>query len=87
MRFRFSLATLLICTAVLAVVIAVCVAVPVDERVTGPATIEGSSKIYRAIVGPPPRSPTGAEVAMRLAWSAPLAILLTLAAIRKLWPE
>jgi hypothetical protein len=48
---QFSLTRLLICTAILAVVVAVCVAVPVDERVRGPAMIEGSSKIYRAIVG------------------------------------
>jgi hypothetical protein len=69
---QFSLATPLIGTAILAVVVAICVAVPVHEN--GLTGLYYGTKHISELQGEIYRPPTGAEVAMRLAWSGPLAL-------------
>jgi hypothetical protein len=78
MRFQFSLATLLICTTVLAVVSAWCVQLPVrEERI-----IEIASHLF-----PEPihvvrsRRPTAQEIARRLAIWGPISVVGTLAGL------
>jgi hypothetical protein len=70
---QFSLASMLICTAILAVVVAVCVAVPVHMPATQIVTKNRFDEARETTIAFD-RQPTGAEVAMRLAWSAPLAL-------------
>jgi hypothetical protein len=76
-RMRFSLALMLICTAILAVVIAVCVAVPVHVPATQIVTKNRFDEARETTIAFD-RQPTGAEVAMRLARSGPLAMAVFL---------
>jgi len=75
MKLQFSLATLLVCTTVLAVVCAIAMRIGVYEADLSKAvrlspTVSRYPYLYRP--------PNATEIATRLAWSAPLAILLTL---------
>jgi hypothetical protein len=75
MKLQFSLATLLVCVTVLAVVFAVAIRLGVYESDLSKAvrfspTVSRYPYLYRP--------PNATEIAIRLAWSAPLAILLTL---------
>src|SRR5262249_34458209 len=91
--FRFSLSTLLICIFVSALVLSYCMNRPVETNwwslpYNHPAEItyvwtDSSSSHGYAL-----RSPTKAEILVRLAWAEPLAIVATLLAIqgvRKIW--
>jgi hypothetical protein len=82
MKLQFSLATLLVCTTVLAVVCAAAVSVPVHETEIRPVL-----HLY-LVPGPHPtdmiethRPPTASEIATRLAWAGPLSIAATLVAL------
>ena len=79
MKFQFSLATLLICMTVLAVVCAICVKVDVVEQVAPqPGTLRAKFKNAMQTVV---RHPTAPEVAWRMAmWGTP-AIAATLAVL------
>lgn len=75
MRFQFSLATLLVCVTVLAIVIAAATRIDVCEAdPTRPAV-----RLSRSISRQPHhnRPPNATEIGSRLAWSAPPALLLT----------
>src|SRR5262245_30179473 len=73
MRLQFSLATLLVCITVLAVVCAVCVKVTVRDF--GPTHIGTyGAQMYNVI----DRPPTASEIAQRLALWGPASIAATL---------
>ena len=77
MKLQFSLATLLVCVTVLAVVAAVAAKVPVQASGLEISWYDGTYD----------RPPNAAELASRLAWSWPLALAATLGvlwAIRRL---
>jgi hypothetical protein len=87
MRFQFSLATLLICTTVLAVVCTVAASMPVYEKTLGTfiSVMDQDGRRAReelSLLESHP--PTGRNIAWRLAWSAPLAIAATLGTLRLL---
>jgi hypothetical protein len=99
MKLQFSLATLLICMSVLAVVVAVGMKVPVQDIEVSwvqkpyplPAgdihKVQHSKNNMWEVTAGIKRSPNAAELAVRLAWSWPLAIAATLGvlwAIRRL---
>jgi hypothetical protein len=71
MRFQFSVLTMLVCTAALAVTIAACVSLQVR---TGDVLITD----IMGLTYEPKRLPSGSEIALRMAWAAPLAIAATL---------
>ena len=77
MRFQFSLATLLVCMTVLAVVAAISTAMPVHQIVHSYATDEWSM----GLTGEFDRQPFVSEITFRLAWAGPLALAATLAAL------
>jgi hypothetical protein len=68
MKLQFSLATLLVCMTVLAVVAAVAAKMPVQASGLEISWYDGTYD----------RPPNAAELASRLAWSWPLAIAATL---------
>jgi hypothetical protein len=76
---RFSLATLLICITVLAVVCAAAIEIPVRQIVL--IDFLGAGGVGRAehVRYEPP---TASEFALRLAWAGPLSIAAALAALR-----
>jgi hypothetical protein len=81
MKLQFSLATLLVCMTVLAVVCAACALVPVYFCID---STRGFGKQYTTSISFPPTLLTFAQ---RLAWSVPLALAATfgvLWAIRRL---
>ena len=95
MRFQFSLATLLVCMTVLAVVCALAVAVPVrqsfyfpdTENEGGPLPIGFFRQPIKTIEYIYPRPPTAIDISWRVAvWGTPAvaATLGTLWAIRRL---
>jgi hypothetical protein len=73
-RFQFSILTMLVCTAALAVAIAACVSLPV--RFTGDIVL--SPTVTVTIAGEAAKSPNPAEVALRMAWAGPLAVFVSL---------
>ena len=73
MKLQFSLATLLICMTVLAVVIAICAAIPVSEFVNTEDPFAMPMEIHR--------SPTLGEMAFRVSTWGVLAIANTIAAL------
>jgi hypothetical protein len=73
MRFQFSLATLLVCMTVLAVVIAICAAIPVTDFVNTEDPFALAMEIHR--------SPTLGEMAFRVSTWGVLAIANTIAAL------
>src|SRR5262245_46999711 len=94
MKVQFSLATLLIITTVLAIVCAVCVALPVRAELYRSLELinppKGEVEIRtegRLVVYEYHRPPTASEIAIRLSIFGPLAIaavLLTQWALRKM---
>jgi hypothetical protein len=86
MKFQFSLATLLVCTTVLAVVCAFAVSVPVRLRHWDQRVANLGAK-YHPSDQSVERSPTPEDIGIRLTTWGPLAIVATLAilwAIRRL---
>jgi hypothetical protein len=84
MIFQFSLATLLVCTTVLAVVSAVAVRLDVDEWTRGTVTethiINGTPiNVTRTVSFGSIRRPMASDVAWRLIWWGGPAIAATLA--------
>src|SRR5262245_49346185 len=75
MRLQFSLATLLVCITVLAVVCAVCVAVHVREIVHGPTYYSGKPIYTWDEIE---RLPNAAEIVQRLAFWGPASLAVTL---------
>jgi hypothetical protein len=80
MKLQFSLATLLVCVTVLAVVCAVAVGIPVSEIVQEYPKWYSSSPIKPYNVAHP-RPPTTSEIASRLALWGPPALAATLGAL------
>jgi ABC-type Fe3+ transport system permease subunit len=83
MKLQFSLATLLVCVTVLAVVTAISTTIPVHQIVHTYATDEWSMQLS----GEFDRQPFVSEITFRVAWGGPLAVAATLAilwAIRRL---
>jgi hypothetical protein len=78
MKLQFSLATLLVCVTVLGVVCALCVQLPVHKSVSGETYFFVKAVYDRGEISLPP---TNREIAWRLAWSAPLSIVGTLAGL------
>jgi hypothetical protein len=74
MKPRFSISTLLICMAVLAVVCAICARIKVDDR--GPAQ-QGTMRAKFNAPVKIRREPTLYEALERMVWSAPLAVATT----------
>jgi hypothetical protein len=66
MRFQFSLATLLVCVAVLGVVVAICVGVKVHEPAVHSIIRTPGLTAEYATASPYDRPPTAIEVAYRL---------------------
>src|SRR5262249_29864254 len=95
--FRFSLSTLLICIFVAAVVLSYCMNLPVETDAGWGARWENGKWVYHS----PPTFfwrdsahenpltlPNKTEIAWRLAWAEPLALITTLLVIqgvRKIW--
>jgi hypothetical protein len=85
MRFQFSLATLLVCMTVLAVVVAACTRLPVAET----QRVQVGRGLDWGFISIAPtwetrevtRSPGASEAALRIAWSGPLAVAATLATL------
>ena len=91
MRFQFSLATLLVCTTVLAVVATACTRLLVaDSQIV--QTSRGLDLGFLSIAPTVEnrnftRPPVASEAALRMAWAGPLSIAVTLGvlwAIRRL---
>jgi hypothetical protein len=91
MKLQFSLATLLVCMTVLAVVCAACISIPVNENLQSRLYRDGhrivEESVNRAIPVPPSwkeieicqtRAPNGEDMAWRLALWGPAAIAVTL---------
>jgi hypothetical protein len=75
MRFQFSILTMLVCTAVLAVVCTVTAKVEITEQIAYPQnTLRGKFRMKEIIT----RQPTMPEVAWRMAWAGPLAVSVAL---------
>ena len=84
MKLQFSLATLLVCMTVLAVVCCMCAKMQVHLDVDTVETINGKTYPLRYTDN---RPPTENEFVLRLMWAAPLSIAATLGtlwAIRRL---
>src|SRR4051794_11267828 len=79
MRFQFSILTMLVCTAALAVVS--CWAVKTDVLATM-HFISSPANIYEGHWEPICRQPRGDEIAWRLAWAGPLAVFASLYLLR-----
>ena len=75
MKLQFSLATLLVCMTIAAILICACVRWPVTDIDNLRLDSWQSGKPYPIIS----RTPTVSEVAMRLAWTVPPAIATTIA--------
>ncbi len=77
MKLQFSLATLLVCLTVLAVVCGVAAVLPVyfTTRVTNFSVPEAPTMTTDS------RSPSATDIAWRLAWAGPIAIAATLATL------
>jgi hypothetical protein len=73
MKFQFSLATILICTAVLAMVSCTATKAWVYETIPITPTSPFSPSTFDNV-----RKPTNSEIALRIVWAAPLAIAATL---------
>jgi hypothetical protein len=72
-RFQFSILTMLVCTAALAVATAACVSAPVRVKfMTDYAFPMGTT--YDDLLLPP----TGSEAVVRMAWAGPLAVFVAL---------
>jgi len=85
MRFQFSLATLLVCMTVLAVVATACTRLPVaDSQIV--QTSRGLDWGFLSIAPTVEnrnfsRPPVASEAALRMAWAGPLSIAATLAVL------
>ena len=81
MKLQFSLATLLVCMTVLAVVCALCIVIPVHELSPATGWDVAGGKMTNATMSIDETSfrPTASEVQWRLAIWGPLAIVATLA--------
>jgi hypothetical protein len=83
MRFQFSLLTMLVCTAALALVSAVSVKLDVRDVTVIKMTRFGSawaideSPDY-TVTKESSHPPTGTEIAWRMAWAGPLAVFVSL---------
>jgi hypothetical protein len=78
---RFSLSTLLICIFVAAVVLSYCMNVPATKQGFRTPPLTGEVYFYKGV--PQPK-----DIAWRLLWAEPLAMVATLLAIqgvRKIW--
>jgi hypothetical protein len=90
MKLQFSLATLLVCMTVLAVVIAIAVAMPVYQVESSYDASEmrgGTPVLVRRTIAYEVRKPTAEDIILRLMWAAPSSIAATLGvrwAIRRL---
>jgi hypothetical protein len=73
MKLRYSIKSILIFTAILAVVAAVCAAIPTFE-------FRDLGLPIRSLI---PRRPTLAEAAIRFAWTAPIVSFLEFMSIRR----
>jgi hypothetical protein len=83
MRFQFSLATLLVCITVLAVVAAISIKIPVSGRELIPDPVPFGLEVWF----PFSRPPKLVDIALRMALWGPVAVTATLAvlwAIRRL---
>jgi hypothetical protein len=76
MRLQFSILTMLVCTAALAVATAICIAVPVHWHFEGP-TQTGAYMLGDAWV-----HPTAGDLGLRMAWAGPLAVMISLCLLR-----
>ena len=95
MKLQFSLTTLLVCMTVLAVVTAISIFIPTNERPKSRLFRAGNDRMVEVSVNWPrlvPRgyeeidqrltgAPNGQDIAWRLAWAAPLSIAGTLSAL------
>ena len=84
MKLQFSLATMLTCTAAVAITAAVCAVLPVQSE---DLIIMG--RVWTAQLHPS-RHPNLSEFSWRLAWTVPVAIATTLPAlwiVRRFWPR
>jgi hypothetical protein len=81
MKPQFSLATLLVITTVLAIVAALCAAISVQSA---PLTGIGLDSSNAGLIGTfilDPHAPDLRELAMRMLWSGPLAMFMSLSAL------
>ncbi len=87
MKLQFSLATLLVCMTVLAVVLALCTTIMVPPPKFETVIFESGRSKTVPVVGLSPHRPNFSEVCQRAAWAAPLSLIvtaITILAIRRL---
>ena len=77
MRFQFSILTMLVCTAVLAVVCAAAARIDVSDRIPMSPPSFGFSSHHEGILEIS-RPATASDIALRLAWAGPMALLVSL---------
>jgi hypothetical protein len=80
MKPRFSLATLLVITTVLAIVAALCATINVQSEPMMGVGVNSSAGLIGTFILDP-HAPDLRELALRLLWSWPLAIFMSLSAL------